>query len=228
MPRVQDGPFGASERFAVSPGRERDGYLQLPGGPSGHPLSPFYRSGFEDWAKGVPTPFLPGPTAHKLVLRPGGAATNRSTHERSAFLGHGKLRRDARSHDGGECRGNTRHGRCSSRASPARARRSSPRKSPGALQRPLYEWHIKSTSKAQQGLYEYDAVSRLRDSQLGDEKVRDIRNYIGRAACGRRSSRRCSRCCSSTRSTRPTSNSPTTCCASSIAWSSSSTRRASW
>ena len=43
---------------------------------------------------------------------------------------------------------------------------------------PLYEWHIKSTSKAQQGLYEYDAVSRLRDSQLGEEKVRDIGNYI--------------------------------------------------
>ena len=47
-----------------------------------------------------------------------------------------------------------------------------------ALGRPLYEWHIKSTSKAQQGLYEYDAVSRLRDSQLGEERVRDIRNYI--------------------------------------------------
>ena len=47
-----------------------------------------------------------------------------------------------------------------------------------SLERPLYEWHIKSTSKAQQGLYEYDAVSRLRDSQLGDERVHDIRNYI--------------------------------------------------
>ncbi|MGH8310507.1 MAG: AAA family ATPase, partial [Steroidobacteraceae bacterium] len=47
-----------------------------------------------------------------------------------------------------------------------------------ALKRPLYEWHIKSTSKAQQGLYEYDAVSRLRDSQLGDERVHDIANYI--------------------------------------------------
>jgi MoxR-like ATPase len=47
-----------------------------------------------------------------------------------------------------------------------------------SLARPLYEWHIKSTSKAQHGLYEYDAVSRLRDSQLGDEKVHDIRNYI--------------------------------------------------
>src|SRR3954449_11024602 len=43
---------------------------------------------------------------------------------------------------------------------------------------PLIEWHVKSTTKAQQGLYEYDAVSRLRDSQLGDERVRDIGNYI--------------------------------------------------
>jgi len=42
----------------------------------------------------------------------------------------------------------------------------------------LIEWHIKSTTKAQQGLYEYDAVTRLRDSQLGDERVKDIRNYI--------------------------------------------------
>ncbi len=49
-----------------------------------------------------------------------------------------------------------------------------------ALGAPLIEWHIKSTIKAQQGLYEYDAVSRLRDSQLGDEKVRDISNYIKR------------------------------------------------
>ena len=47
-----------------------------------------------------------------------------------------------------------------------------------ALGKPLLQWHIKSTTKAQQGLYEYDAVSRLRDSQLGDEKVKDIRNYI--------------------------------------------------
>jgi MoxR-like ATPase len=46
------------------------------------------------------------------------------------------------------------------------------------LDRPLFEWHVKSTTKAQQGLYEYDAVSRLRDSQLGDPKVHDIRHYI--------------------------------------------------
>jgi MoxR-like ATPase len=49
-----------------------------------------------------------------------------------------------------------------------------------ALGAPLIEWHIKSTTKAHQGLYEYDAVSRLRDSQLGDERVKDIRNYIKR------------------------------------------------
>ena len=49
-----------------------------------------------------------------------------------------------------------------------------------ALDMPLMQWHIKSTTKAQQGLYEYDAVSRLRDSQLGDEKVKDIHNYIVR------------------------------------------------
>ena len=47
-----------------------------------------------------------------------------------------------------------------------------------ALGVPLLEWHIKSTTKAQQGLYEYDAVSRLRDSQLGDQRVHDIQNYI--------------------------------------------------
>lgn len=47
-----------------------------------------------------------------------------------------------------------------------------------ALNMPLLQWHIKSTTKAQQGLYEYDAVSRLRDSQLGDARTQDIRNYI--------------------------------------------------
>ena len=59
-----------------------------------------------------------------------------------------------------------------------------------------YEWHIKSTSKAQQGLYEYDAVSRLRDSQLGDARVHDIGNYIlkGTPVGGVRVAS-CSRCC---------------------------------
>ncbi len=50
----------------------------------------------------------------------------------------------------------------------------------GALGAPLIEWHVKSTTKAHQGLYEYDAVSRLRDGQIGDERVKDIRNYIKR------------------------------------------------
>src|SRR5690606_638100 len=49
-----------------------------------------------------------------------------------------------------------------------------------ALDKPLIQWHIKSTTKAQQGLYEYDAVSRLRDSQLGEARVHDIANYIVR------------------------------------------------
>src|SRR5579864_2336013 len=47
-----------------------------------------------------------------------------------------------------------------------------------ALNAPLITWHIKSTTKAAQGLYEYDAVTRLRDSQLGDERVKDVKNYI--------------------------------------------------
>src|SRR5262249_28666780 len=47
-----------------------------------------------------------------------------------------------------------------------------------ALDAPLITWHVKSTTKAQQGLYEYDAVTRLRDSQLGDVRVKDVKNYI--------------------------------------------------
>jgi penicillin amidase len=70
MPRVQDGAFGASERFAVSPGHEAEGYLVLPGGQSGHPLSPYYRAGFMEWARGEPLPFLPGPAEHTLTLTP--------------------------------------------------------------------------------------------------------------------------------------------------------------
>jgi penicillin amidase len=71
MPRVQDGTqFGASERFAVSPGHESEGYLHIPGGQSGHPLSPYYRAGFTAWARGEPLPFLPGATEHTLTLEP--------------------------------------------------------------------------------------------------------------------------------------------------------------
>jgi penicillin amidase len=70
MPRVQDGAFGASERFAVSPGHEDQGYFHMPGGESGHPLSPYYRAGFLQWARGEPLPFLPGPAQHTLTLAP--------------------------------------------------------------------------------------------------------------------------------------------------------------
>jgi penicillin amidase len=72
MPRVQQPAFGASERFAVSPGREQEGYFHMPGGQSGHPLSPYYRAGHEAWVRGEPTPFLPGPPVHRLTLLPGG------------------------------------------------------------------------------------------------------------------------------------------------------------
>ncbi len=65
----------------------------------------------------------------------------------------------------------------------------------GALNAPLITWHVKSTTKAQQGLYEYDAVTRLRDSQLGDARVKDVKNYIKQASSGRRSSTACARCC---------------------------------
>jgi penicillin G amidase len=71
MPRVQDGTeFGASERFAVSPGHEGEGYLTVAGGQSGHPLSPYYRAGFMEWAHGERLPFLPGSAQHTLKLTP--------------------------------------------------------------------------------------------------------------------------------------------------------------
>jgi penicillin G amidase len=74
MPRVQDRAFGASERFAVSPGQETRGYLELPGGQSDHPLSPYFRAGLTAWAEGQPLPFLPGRSEHRLLLRPSAAA----------------------------------------------------------------------------------------------------------------------------------------------------------
>jgi penicillin amidase len=69
-PRVQSPTFGASERFGVSPGREAEGYLHMPGGQSGHPLSPYYRAGHEAWVKGEAAAFLPGPAVHVLTLVP--------------------------------------------------------------------------------------------------------------------------------------------------------------
>ncbi len=68
MPRVQGPTFGASERMVVAPGREEEGIFHMPGGASGHFLSPFFRSGHEDWATGRATPFLPGPAKSKLTL----------------------------------------------------------------------------------------------------------------------------------------------------------------
>ncbi|GAP66550.1 penicilin amidase [Mizugakiibacter sediminis] len=70
MPRVQAPAFGASERFGIMPGHEDLSYLHMPGGQSGHPLSPFHGAGHEDWVRGVPTPLLPGPARHRMTLQP--------------------------------------------------------------------------------------------------------------------------------------------------------------
>jgi len=71
MPRVAAPGFGASERLDVSPGHEDHGILEMPGGQSDNPLSPFFGAGHEDWVEGRPTPLLPGQTMHTLTLRPG-------------------------------------------------------------------------------------------------------------------------------------------------------------
>lgn len=70
MPRVQGPSFGASERMVVSPGHETTALLHMPGGQSGHPLSPYFLAGHEAWVRGEPTAFLPGPAVHHLVLQP--------------------------------------------------------------------------------------------------------------------------------------------------------------
>jgi penicillin G amidase len=70
MPRVQAPAFGASERIVVAPGHEETGIFHMPGGQSGHPLSPFFLAGHEAWVRGEPTPFLPGPAVDHLVLEP--------------------------------------------------------------------------------------------------------------------------------------------------------------
>lgn len=70
LPRVQAPAFGASQRMVVSPGRESEGLAHLPGGQSGHPLSPFWGAGHAAWVRGEPAPFLPGAPAHTLRLAP--------------------------------------------------------------------------------------------------------------------------------------------------------------
>jgi penicillin G amidase len=70
MPRVQGPADGASQRLAVSPGHEDMGIFHMPGGQSGHFLSPYYRAGHEAWANGDPAPFLPGEPRHRLTLTP--------------------------------------------------------------------------------------------------------------------------------------------------------------
>ena len=70
MPRVQAPAFGASQRMVVSPGHEADSIIHMPGGQSGHPLSPFWGAGHAAWVRGEPTPFLPGEAGYRLKLSP--------------------------------------------------------------------------------------------------------------------------------------------------------------
>ncbi|NLA67293.1 MAG: penicillin acylase family protein [Gammaproteobacteria bacterium] len=88
VPRVQAPSMGASQRMVVAPGREAEGIIHMPGGQSGHPLSPFWGAGHADWVQGRPSPFLPGETAWSLRLVPGdaprGPAQGRSSRSMSA------------------------------------------------------------------------------------------------------------------------------------------------
>ncbi|MGG7603205.1 penicillin acylase family protein [Massilia sp. BKSP1R2A-1] len=70
MPRVAGPKFGQSERMTVSPGREEEGLYNMPGGQSGHPLSPFFLAGHSEWVKAVPVPFLPGKPKYTLRFKP--------------------------------------------------------------------------------------------------------------------------------------------------------------
>ncbi|MFC5459209.1 penicillin acylase family protein [Massilia niabensis] len=70
MPRVAGPRFGQSERMTVSPGREEEGLYNMPGGQSGHPLSPFFLRGHAEWVRGTPVPLLPGPARTTLLLAP--------------------------------------------------------------------------------------------------------------------------------------------------------------
>jgi penicillin amidase len=70
MPRFQSPGYGASERFVVAPGRETEGIFHMPGGQSGHPLSPYFRAGHDAWVSGEPASFLPGKAVHTLTITP--------------------------------------------------------------------------------------------------------------------------------------------------------------
>ena len=71
MPRVAGPDFGSSERLTVAPGKEAEGIFNMPGGQSGHPLSPFFLAGHQDWVQARPSPLLPGAAKYGLVLTPG-------------------------------------------------------------------------------------------------------------------------------------------------------------
>lgn len=85
MPRVQGPGFGASQRMVVAPGHEADGIAHMPGGQSGHPLSPFWGAGHGAWVRGTPSAFLPGKARHTLRLSPPAAKATRVAAARTAL-----------------------------------------------------------------------------------------------------------------------------------------------
>jgi len=70
MPRLQNGTYGAVLRMVVTPGQEEKGIFHMPCGQSGHPFSPYFDAGHDDWVKGVASPLLPGETQYTLRLEP--------------------------------------------------------------------------------------------------------------------------------------------------------------
>ncbi|WP_426689558.1 penicillin acylase family protein [Rhodanobacter ginsengiterrae] len=84
MPHVAAPGFGASEHLDVSPGHEADGVLNMPGGQSDHPLSPYFGAGHQDWVAGRPTPLLPGDSQHTLILQPASGQAPTAASSRGA------------------------------------------------------------------------------------------------------------------------------------------------
>jgi MoxR-like ATPase len=198
VPRVVRSDFGASERFGVSPGNEQNGYLHMPAGQSGHPFRTFTGPGTTTGCRvaqlrscqaKMRTPLY---WRHQAPDRPSLSPRNTAGILSVAARIAPELRMTSKKFDGTNTYIATDDLKMAVNAAVTLQRPILVKGEPGtgktqlaleianSLGYPLFEWHIKSTTKAQQGLYDYDAVARLRDSQLGDERVHDIANYIVR------------------------------------------------
>lgn len=86
--RVMEDGLGATQRLVVSPGHQGDGMLHMPGGQSGHPLSPHYRDQQDSWSRGTPLPFLAGPPVHTVMLIPNSQTTRMAAVQRGLSIKH--------------------------------------------------------------------------------------------------------------------------------------------